>query len=335
MNDFISVIIPAYNAANYLADAIDSVLAQTYRNFEIIVVDDGSTDKTYDVIKKNYSKKIKYIYQENKGPSAARNAGIEAAKGEFLAFLDADDIWSSRKLEEQYKTYEQYPKLGVVFTGYTHIDLNKRIKRDYSPPRYNNQKEFLKKLLVRNIVTASDSSVMIRKRCLEDVGLFDPALRGAEDWDLWVRIAVKYQFGALESPFVTIREHAQNATRDAKKLMSYSTRVIVQNLTRCERIFTKRELNLLKRKAFSFLYLNAAQSLRDDPNKRKEMRKYLVTSIITYPFKTFERDDKYVLFVKSILRNQISAKLGKVKMLTLSFLYPKGHSKVKPDHEDV
>lgn len=336
MNPLISVVIPSYNSAKFLPTAVSSVVDQTYKNFEIIIVDDCSNDDTERVVKtfSLSNRNIKYIkHDENKGLSSARNTGIMAAKGDFIAFLDADDIWSPRKLEYQYRKFEDNPKLGVVFTGYTLIDLNKRIRREYCPPRFNNQYDFARNLLVRNIVTGSASSVMTKKECFEKVGLFDTALKAAEDWDMWMRIAHNFTFGAVESPCVTYVEHSQNMSRNIERMITYSIRVIHKNLQLYEDLFPKRDLTLIKKRALSIIYLRAAQAIRDDPNERKQLLIYLGKSIACYPFKAFEKDDKYIIIIKSMLPNRMRCQLHRIKELILTLVYGKGHSKLKADHE--
>ena len=338
MNPLISVVIPAFNSYGFLTTAVRSVVDQTYKNFEIIIVDDCSNDDTERVVKAFTlsNDNIKYIkHDENKGLSEARNTGIMAAKGEFIAFLDADDIWSPRKLEYQYGKFEENPKLGVVFTGYTLIDLNKRIRREYCPPKFNNQYDFARNLLVRNIVTGSASSVMIKKECFEKVGLFDTVLKAAEDWDMWMRIAHKFTFAAVESPCVTYVEHSQNMSRNIGRMITYSIRAVLKNLQLYENLFSKSDLKLIKKRALSNIYLRAAQGLRDNPRDRREMLRYLTKSIFFYPLKTFEKDDKYILLIKSVLPDNLRNQIKRIRILILTILYGKEHSKLRPDHEDL
>ena len=118
ISQLISVIIPAYNHAKYLSEAIQSVLNQTYQNFEILIVDDGSTDNTRQVVQNYTDQRIKYIYQENRGLAASRNAGLRVTQGEYVAFLDADDIFLPHKLEVQLDWFEAHPSCGMVFSGF-------------------------------------------------------------------------------------------------------------------------------------------------------------------------------------------------------------------------
>lgn len=336
MNPLISVVIPTYNSAKFLTKAVSSVIDQTYKNFEIIIVDDCSNDDTEEVIKAFGLNKhnIKYLkHAENKGTSAAKNTGIIVAKGEFLAFLDADDVWSHQKLEYQYRKYQENPELSVIFTGYTLVDLNKRIKREYLPQQFHNHKDFVKKLLLRNIVTPT-SSVLAKKECFEKVGLFDPTLKVAEDWDMWIRIAHKYKFGAVESLCVTYIEHSANVSRNIGRMITYSTRVILKNLYLYEELFSKRDLQLIRKKALSIIYLRGAQAVRDNPRERREMLRYLAKSIFFYPLKTFEKDDKYILLIKAILPLALYNTLKKLKKFILRMVYEDEHPRLKPDHED-
>ncbi|HUL00885.1 MAG TPA: glycosyltransferase family A protein, partial [Nitrospirota bacterium] len=190
----ISVIIPTYNSDKYICEAIDSVLSQTCKDYEIIIIDDGSTDNTKNLIAENYPT-VRYFYSKNKGVSSARNIGISIAQGEFIAFLDADDKWLPEKLEKQLALFENDHQVGMVFTENYYFDEHglKEIKI------------FKRKLLmygniVRNIFLNSyvvTSTVMVRKSVFDDVGLFEEGLAIAEDDNMWMRICLKNRIELL------------------------------------------------------------------------------------------------------------------------------------------
>ena len=182
----ISVIIPSYNAAKYLPQAINSVLAQTYRQFEIIVIDDGSTDDTQKVITE-YSDSVIYIRQPNSGPSAARNKGIQISRGDYIAFLDADDLWVPNKLEDQLIAFQGSKNCAFVCSDWSYFDGEERINvstlKNYEA--WNCKADF--ELMIReNFVLTS--SVMVDRQMLSKAGLFWEKLRGAEDRHMWLRL---------------------------------------------------------------------------------------------------------------------------------------------------
>lgn len=186
----ISVVIPAYNAARYIASAIDSALAQTYSAVEIIVVDDGSTDATPTILHPYWQAgKIIYIRQENKGLAVARNAGIKASSGDYIALLDADDLFLPEKLERQAAYLDAHPDCGVSYCGLWHFDdaaPEKLLKLNYA---YYSGAEVFPALLKKNFI--NPLSVVMRRSILEIVGYFDESMRSSEDWEFWIRAAYK------------------------------------------------------------------------------------------------------------------------------------------------
>ena len=200
----VSVIIPTYNRAHVVDRAIRSVLGQTYQDFEIIVVDDGSTDNTEEVVKSFNDFRIRYIrHDENRGGSAARNTGIRAARGEFIAFLDSDDEWLREKLAKQMVLISTDQDCGAVYTNLLHFSNSGSAK-----VVMRNQPEgwILKDLLVSNVV-GSTSSVVVKRECFSKAGLFDEKLPSCQDWDIWIRIARHYTFRRIPKPLVRYALH--------------------------------------------------------------------------------------------------------------------------------
>lgn len=207
-NPLISVIIPTYNRTNYITQAINSVLRQTYMNFEIIVVDDGSIDNTKEIVASYVSGILKYVFQENSGPSAARNMGIRLARGEYIAFLDSDDLWDPQKLEIQTAMFRDDPALGIVFSNVRYVDGNDKIIRDSIAQKgYEFSGDYIKETLEIRFPFPSSSAVMIKKEVVEEVGLFDESLRLGEDGDLWLRTAFLFKVGYIKRPLVSVRMH--------------------------------------------------------------------------------------------------------------------------------
>ncbi len=201
-NPEVSVIIPTYNRAHLIKRAIQSVLNQTYQNFEIIVVDDGSVDNTEEVVKNFNNQKIRYIrYNENKGVAAARNTGIKATRGDYIAFQDSDDEWFPNKLERQMEVFKNVsPEVGVVYTGTWRIRNNERI---YLPLFTGKQREGnICKELKENFVMPAPAAI-VKKECFNRVGMFEERLPRLVDWELWLRISKYYEFKYISEPLVT------------------------------------------------------------------------------------------------------------------------------------
>lgn len=201
----VSVIIPTYNRAYLIDKAINSVLSQTYRDYEIIIVDDGSTDNTREVVKGFVDSRINYIFHANNlGVSAARNTGIKASRGEYIALLDSDDEWLPEKLEKQVVILKnESPEVGVVCSWQFNINENgEYIGSSYLPKKGGN--------IYENLLYTDPISVptlLIRKECFEKVGLFDDLLNGQEDWDMWIRISKYFKFVLIKIPLVKRRLH--------------------------------------------------------------------------------------------------------------------------------
>ena len=194
----ISVIIPSYNRAHLLTRCLNSVISQNYAPFEIIVVDDGSTDTTRSLAQRDYAG-IKLISQTNKGVSAARNAGIRAAKGDWLAFLDSDDTWSPGKLGRQIQLIEKSPGSNIVHTDEIWIRNGVRINPQRKHRKYGGS--IFKYCLPLCVI--SPSSVIIHRSVFEQVGLFDETLPACEDYDLWLRICARMPVLFIREPLIT------------------------------------------------------------------------------------------------------------------------------------
>lgn len=201
----VSVVITCYNYGKYVSGCLDSVLGQTFQDFEIIVVNDGSTDDT-DKIIINYldNPKIKYIRQENKGQACAKNVGIKNSSGEYIAFLDADDKWVNTKLDEQLPLFNN-PRVGVIYSNARYIDeggkeIHFRLEPFYLKPRAGMVTNWL---LFDNFIPFSSS--VVRRSCFDRVGIFDESIKMGIDWDLWLRISVDYLFMHVDKPLLIYR----------------------------------------------------------------------------------------------------------------------------------
>ena len=202
----VSVIIPTHNRAVFLKAAIASVLAQTFEDYELLVVDDGSKDATGEVVKSIQDQRLRYFHHaEAKGGSAARNTGIRNSRGEYLAFLDDDDEWYPQKLHLQVELMDRSPaKVGVIYAGYDRFDsATGQLGKKRLPRQRGNLWEAL---LARNPLTGT-SSVLIRRECFEVAGPFDETLTAFQDFDLWLRIAAHYEFDFIPEALHRYRIH--------------------------------------------------------------------------------------------------------------------------------
>ena len=197
----VSVIIPTYNRAERVTRAIDSVLAQTYDSFEIIVIDDYSSDDTAVVVDKYDDSRIRYVkHNENLGACAARNTGIKRSNGQYLAFLDSDDEWDPTKLAKQVSCMEKSPeRVGIVYTGYR-VQRSNNIELGRIPTKNG---DIHQDQLIKDWVSPT-SAVMIDRRCFNSVGMFDTDLNARQDYDMWLRLSRKYEFDYVKEPLVTL-----------------------------------------------------------------------------------------------------------------------------------
>ena len=205
----ISVIIPSYNQGNYLGETLYSVLDQTYPHFEAIVVDDGSTDDTAEIVRSFEDARIHYIYQENRGLSSARNTGIHHSQGEFLTYLDSDDLFLPEKLEILVAAMRARPELGLVAGKAIPIDgQGHRIGKIFSTPLTADPTQ----LLLSNPLHVG--SVLMRRDWQNKAGFFDENLRSYEDWDMWLRLLrLECPMGWVDKPVSLYRFHRDQMTR--------------------------------------------------------------------------------------------------------------------------
>ena len=209
----VSVIIPVYNRLDYLGEAIESVLVQTHEDYEIVVVDDGSTIDVSSVVAP-YMARIKYVSQAHKGLSAARNTGIENSSGEFLTFLDDDDLFEPRKLEVQVAILENNPDIGFVYSDCHEFSIEEKKEPwlNLAVGRDRSRDEFSKLFFLNPNIRVP--TVLIRRECFEDVGLFDESLEQHEDGDMLLRIALRWQVQFSDYPSARVRHHDHRMSLD-------------------------------------------------------------------------------------------------------------------------
>lgn len=279
----VSVIIPVYNAENYISVALDSISKQTFKNYEIIIVDDGSKDNTKSIIDNYCSENISYIHQNNKGPSAARNCGIQTAKGDYIAFLDADDVWLPSKLAIQTELLNAHRSVGLVTSGFQIIDSEGTKTATELGTNIAQCDDIVEMLIIRNIMRGGPSGVLIRAECLKEVGLFDETLRGAEDRDLWLRVAQKFEIMIIENPLFQYRIHSGNSHKKIDLMKNNQMRFLKKYIGCIN--------GLTLRKAYSQLYFDAAQEYKDACQMFPALWNILL-SILYYPFKIYHSGSK-------------------------------------------
>jgi len=300
-NPKVSVIIPVYNGEKYLKETIDSVLKQTYQDFEIIIVDDASTDSSPEIIRsfiKKYPDKIKlFWHKKNKGcPAATKNTGIKHAKGDFIAFLDQDDVWLPRKLEKQINILKSNDRLIANFTnGYIFDDpKNKAIAKRWAyitpfPDFYVVRKRLLKENFI-----LSSSSALVRAKILKKAGGFDEKMKLADDYDLWFRLTFYGKFSFIQEPLFNWRFHTESLSFNEEKHINdliYFFKKILSNDK-----LAKEEKNLAKIK--KSLYIVRLANFYLDRGKIKQAKEiysavapsvpnYGLVKIILFFLKTF------------------------------------------------
>lgn len=275
----VTVIIPTYNRAILIRESLTSVFAQTHRNFEIIVVDDGSTDDTAVVLRPLAERGlIRYIYQQNRGESAARNNGIVEAKGRYIAFLDSDDLFEPGKLEVQVKYLQDHPEFGLVHSGFIKFD-NAGNDLGYRNSSWFSGRVYPKILLYWTNLMAVDT-VLVPKNVFDIVGMFDESLHIGPDLDMWRRIARKYPFGFINKSLARVRVHDGNMSGDKMRgtegLIKYLEKAFEDDpgLSRqfrkraFSRMFSTMAYNLLSEngdEALQTARLNARRAISNDP----------------------------------------------------------------------
>jgi glycosyltransferase involved in cell wall biosynthesis len=229
----VSVIIPTYNRGWILQEAIDSVLAQTFNAYEVIVVDDGSEDNTAEILK-NYSNIIRIIHQENKGVSAARNLGIKSSSGRFIALLDSDDLWLPEKLERQTSFFRKNSGAMICQTQEIWIRKGKRV----NPCKHHKKISGMIFEPSLSLCLVSPSAVMFKRELLETVGFFDESLYACEDYDLWLRVSLKFPVYLIDEALIIKRGGHDDQLSRSPMLDKYRIeaikKLLIQNILTSE-----------------------------------------------------------------------------------------------------
>jgi glycosyltransferase involved in cell wall biosynthesis len=273
----VTAIIPTYNHAAVLPRAIESVLEQSRPVDEIIVLDDGSTDNTSDVVK-NYLPRIRYVRQENRGLSAARNAAITLATSDWIAPLDADDYWLPRKIEKQLEVVSASPNVTLVYNSvYLEHPGGERLLMAATPIG-----QLWPSLRFRNCITGSGSSVLMRRDEAIAAGLFDETLTACEDWDLWIRMAIAHQFGCVDEPLAVISESPGSMSKHPHRMLRNTQRIMDRSLLLGLR--GVRRL-LWRRRVWAAALYSAALAARS--GTEESAKQFLWQSLVQWPSPTF------------------------------------------------
>jgi GT2 family glycosyltransferase len=221
----ISVIVPAYNSEQTILETIESVLQQTFSDFELIVINDGSTDRTLELLNTVKDPRLKIFSYPNAGVSVARNRGITHTSGDFIAFLDHDDLWTSDKFEVQLAALQQHPEAGLVYSWAYYMD--EKGESFYADKSIFIEGNVYEQLLVRDFI-ASGSSCLIRRQAIESVGEFDPSVPGVDDWDYWIRLAAHWHFVVVPKGQVFFRQSLGSQSSKKVEIMEKNMLRVVE-----------------------------------------------------------------------------------------------------------
>jgi glycosyltransferase involved in cell wall biosynthesis len=273
----VSVIIPAYNAMTYLPETVDSVLAQTFTDFEILIVNDGSSDRIEQWVSQLSDPRIELISQVNQGISVAYNTGLAHVQGEYLAFLEADDLWQPSKLAQQVLCLDQKPDVGLVYTWTACIDQQGNPLGQIIASHF--QGKIWQPIIEFQEVICNPSSVMVRRSCLDQVGIFDPNLDIALDFDIWVRIAANYPIAVVKEPLTFYRRHASSisSTKNRQKTLQSLRQAIEKNFQS-----VPIELLYLRNRAYGRINLRFAWLAIDDRDYTKASH-FCEQALLHYP----------------------------------------------------
>lgn len=275
----VSVVVTCYNYGNYLEGCLDSILKQSFKDFEIVIVNDGSTDNTDEIIEKFIKINIvKYIKQANSGQARAKNIGIQNSSGKFIAFLDADDAWEEDKLEKQMPLFSK-ENVGVVYSLVRYVNEkgqaldNVRTIGKYLKPRSGN---VTRHLFLDNFVPFSSS--IVRKACFEKCGVFNESLKMGIDWDLWLRLSTLYEFDFVHEPLLIYRVgHSGQMSKNIEVRQQCSDYIMSDFLRSYRHLLSV----WIIRKAYSFTYCNRGEYyVKVD---KKKSVKYYFKSICKNP----------------------------------------------------
>ena len=225
IDKLVSIVMPAFNASSWISSSIQSVQKQSYQNWELIIIDDGSTDISVEIIKTFlFDRRISLITQDNFGPASARNVGIQKSRGEYLAFLDSDDYWMQDKLGQQLKFFDSHKECGLVHTNYRIFNEDLNVSKPFKQPGWFSRWSEEERLLVCD--TIGTLTVLTYTELVKEVGGFRADLHGTEDWDLWIRISKDSKICKLNFETACYRIHHTGISQSS-----------IQHFTELEKVY--------------------------------------------------------------------------------------------------
>lgn len=275
----VDVVIPAFNAARFLPSALESVAAQSFCDWQIVLVDDGSTDDTRDVIApflERFGTKLTYIRQENRGLPAARNKAIQSSHSEFLALLDADDVWLPNRLSESVRVLQKRPNAGLAYGLITYIDAEGQPLRTFEGNLRHAEGKIAPYIYMRKVELPCPT-ITFRRKCIDVVGLFDETMRSTEDRDLWLRIALQYEVAYIPSVLAHYRLSANSMSTNTQRMFEAQLQFIRKH-------YGSRGCGLVARQtSVARAYKQRADALKAQ-EKPWEAFKSAMQAVAMYPF---------------------------------------------------
>jgi glycosyltransferase involved in cell wall biosynthesis len=301
----VSAVVTTYNYGRFLPDALDSVLGQSHRELEIVVVDDGSTDDTADVVGRYADRGVRYVRRPHGGAGRARNAGLEVTSAPLVAFLDADDAWLPDRVEAGLAHLARHPELALVAAHAYACDEQLR-PTAVVPAATREQGHMLEQLLVDNVVL-NPSSVLVRRPAIEAAGGFSEIPFG-EDWDTWIEIAKRFPIGFIDRPLALVRRHSGSVSPRRGRVRVDVNRAIVERHLSAYRPAWKRPI--IRRRAASVAYFHAGLGSVKNGD-RNVARRYAVTSVALDPFTLGRRKAK--LLTRAFLPEPVSGAVRRAR----------------------
>lgn len=293
----VSVIIPVFNREKFVAQALDSVLAQTFKNFEIVVVDDGSTDSSFSILteyKERFPDKVVLLQQSNSGPSLARNKAIMAAQGKYIAFLDSDDLWPPEKLERQLSIFEEHEDIAFVYSGYYTTNKKGEILAINLPDPQLKGRIYDELWVIPNNICGG--TLMVEKEKLLAVGLFDTDLGGGENLDLRIRLSQLGNVYYCSDPLYFYQRHSESLTSNFENMYSFQLKLLEKHFGKSG----ERNKKIFKILRSQQLYFLGGDLLRSG-NCVKAATNFF-QSILLYP----QRPRAYVNLLRCCMGSQIN-----------------------------
>jgi glycosyltransferase involved in cell wall biosynthesis len=301
----VSAVVTTYNYGRFLPDALDSVLGQSHRELEIVVIDDGSTDDTAAVVRRYADRGVRYVRRPHGGAGRARNAGLEVTSAPLVAFLDADDAWLPDRVEAGLAHLARHPELALVAAHAYACDEQLR-PTAVVPAATREKGHMLEQLLVDNVVL-NPSSVLVRRPAIEAAGGFSEIPFG-EDWDTWIEIAKRFPIGFIDRPLAFVRRHSGSVSPRRGRVRVDVNRAIVERHLSAYRPAWKRPI--IRRRAASVAYFHAGLGSVKNGD-RNVARRYAVTSVALDPFTLGRRKAK--LLTRAFLPEPVSGAVRRAR----------------------